>query len=58
LEAVQDMALVADQFKVVLSPDFIDAGLALIITTGAGVFPTVTVALPDVVPPLPVQDRA
>jgi hypothetical protein len=56
LEAVQDVALLADQLRVALVPEVTEAGVALIITTGAGVFPTVTVALLDVVPPPPVHD--
>jgi hypothetical protein len=56
LEAVQDVAFDADQLRVAVPPEATDVESALIITTVAGVLPmTVTVALLDVVPPLPVH---
>jgi hypothetical protein len=53
---VQDVAFDADQLRVAEPPEATDVESALIITTGAGVLPaTVTVALLEVVPPLPVH---
>jgi len=52
-EAVQDVALVVDQFKVELPPEATLAGFALKEIVGGAV--TVTVADWDAVPPGPVQ---
>ena len=57
-DAVQVVALVVAQLSVELPPLVMVSGLAPIETvgTGAGVAATVTVALADAVPPLPVQE--
>src|SRR5208337_1664526 len=55
-EAVQAVALVADQFSVALAPLVSEVGLALKVTTGAGAL-TVTVADCAELPPLPVHDK-
>ena len=53
-EAVQEVALVADQVKVALLPLITELGLALRLTVGAGAF-TDTVADCAALPPAPVQ---
>ena len=55
-EAVQDVALVADQVRVALLPLITELGLALRLMVGAGDF-TETVADCAAVPPAPVQVR-
>jgi hypothetical protein len=53
-EAVQEVALVADQAKVALLPLITELGLALRLIVGAGAF-TDTVADCAALPPAPVQ---
>jgi hypothetical protein len=55
-DAVHDVALVEDQFRVALPPCATWAGVAEIVTVGTGgVALTATVAVCDAVPPAPVQ---
>jgi hypothetical protein len=53
-EAVQEVALVDDQFSVVFAPVSTDPGLAARLTVGAA-FVTDTVAVRVALPPAPVQ---
>jgi len=53
-EAVQDVAFVADQFKVEVPPLITELGLAVRLTAGAGDF-TETVADCVALPPGPIQ---
>jgi hypothetical protein len=53
-DAVQEVALLADQVKVALLPLITELGLALNVTVGAGDF-TDTVADCAALPPAPVQ---
>ena len=55
-EAVQEVALVADQVNVALLPLITELGLALRLIAGAGAF-TDTVADCAALPPAPVQVR-
>jgi hypothetical protein len=56
-EAAQVEALVVDQLKFDVPPCATCAGFAEIVTTGAGMAPTATVAVCVVEPPVPVQFR-
>lgn len=56
-EAVQDVALVVDQFSVVELPEMTEVGVAVKVTVGTGVT-TVTVTLWDALPPAPAQASA
>jgi hypothetical protein len=56
-EAVQAVALFADQLKVELAPLATVLGFALSVTVAVGAAVTVTVAVWTALPPGPVQDR-
>ena len=55
--AVQEVALVADQLRVLAWPAAIVAGLALKLSVGAGAAVTVTVVVLAALPPAPEQVR-
>jgi hypothetical protein len=54
-EAVQVVALAALQESVKLPPELTVLGVAVNVTTGAGILETVTMTVAEALPPLPVQ---